>query len=98
LQSTLKTWGKGEEGQLDFDAMIADMAGGDIGSTGESTTDARRSETEPLNLVSAMQASAMTFSNAELGLGTGLSPDAFSNQWMLELNAATEYRDVIENV
>jgi hypothetical protein len=98
LQSTLKTWGKGEEGQLDFDAMIADMAGGDIGSTQELTADAPRSETEPLSFVSAMQASAMHFSNAELGLGTGLSPDAFSNQWMLELNTATEYRDVIENV
>ena len=40
----------------------------------------------------------MIFSGAELDLGTRLSPDTFSNQWMLEIDAATDFRDVIGNI
>jgi hypothetical protein len=91
LQNTLDTRDKKEEGQLDFEAMIADMAGGYEQRADESFVDTRKSETELLSFASTMQPSAITFSRAELGSGTGLSPDAFSNQLMLELNTAVEY-------
>jgi hypothetical protein len=97
LQTTLESGEKREEGQLDFEAMIADMAGGYGAYTDESFMDTQRSETESLSFASTMQPSAITFSHAELGLGTGLSPDAFSHQWMLELNTAIKYQDIIEN-
>ncbi|KAH3956156.1 hypothetical protein HBI68_195890 [Parastagonospora nodorum] len=98
LQTTMKTWEKGEEGQLDFEAMIADMAGRDVGRAEESIPDAGRPEAESLSFGPTTQASAMIFSGAELGLGTGLSPDTFSDQWMLELDDATDFRDVIGNI
>jgi hypothetical protein len=100
LQTTLATIETREEGGLEVEAMIAEMTGAIPRQDGNTVGDLPSAEAESLSFISAMNASAMEFSNADLGLGFGLSPDAFSNQWMLELDAGRGiegYEDVADN-
>lgn len=87
LQTTMGNWQDAPEGPPDFEAMIADMAGESLWANGQAMADAQSLDAEGLSFVTSMDASTMTFPDIQIGLGTGLSPDAFSNQWMLNLDA-----------
>lgn len=92
LQTTFASMETREEGGLEVEAMIAEMTGAmprqkvdmanDLGGGAES-----------LGFLSAIDASTIDFSNTDLGLGIGLSPDAFSNEWMLELDSGKSILD-----
>lgn len=100
LHTTIASMETRGDGGLEVEAMIAEMTGAISRPTGGSVENFASTDAESLNFLSAMNASSMDFSNADLGLGIGLRPDAFSNQWMLELDTGkgiAAYRDTIDN-
>ncbi|KAF2029460.1 hypothetical protein EK21DRAFT_112834 [Setomelanomma holmii] len=101
LPATLGASEKDEDGRLYFKAMTADMAGEGLRQPEQATSILQSVTFKPLSFLSAMNASTMDCPTTGLGLGTGLSPDACSNQWMLELDAGNRvegYADTIGNV
>jgi len=90
LQTTLATLETRDEGGIEVEAMIAEMTGTMPLQNETMTNDILSVEGPSLGFLSGIDASAMSFSNTDLDLDIGLSPDAFSNEWMLELNAGKD--------
>jgi hypothetical protein len=81
LQTSMGSWPGGQDAPPDFEAIIADMAGESCW-TGSGGAEASGQFDAEMGYGTGM----IPFPEIQMELGTGLSPDAFSNQWMLNMD------------